>query len=259
MPEKELLTALIIEDEPAAARRLINLVQEADPQIRILETIDSVSAAQQWFDMNAQPDLMFVDINLGDGLSFNIFETRDIRCPVIFTTAYDQYAIKAFKTNSIDYLLKPIKKEELVFALDKLRRLRNQSDYQMEGILHMLEDLKKNRGDYKERFVVNYGDKIRSIITADVAYFMVYEKNTFLTTHSNESFGINFSLDQLEGLLDPGAFFRVNRKFLISFHAIVNMWQYSLSRVKLGLKPPPPEDVIVSTDRSGKFKEWLNK
>lgn len=251
------IKALIIEDEPAAARRLDKLIRETDPQIEIIGNLDSVSSAIKWFRNNPHPDLIFLDIHLGDGLSFGIFNELEITCPVIFTTAYDEFAIKAFKLNSIDYLLKPIKQEELSFSINKFK-LR----YPNPGLTDfrtLIESLQTNQDKWKKRFVVNYGDKIKAIEVSDISYFMILEKNTFLVTHRNESFGINYTLEQLEEQLNPSQFFRINRKFIIAFSSIKNMWTYSRSRVKLQLEPPAPEDVIVSTDRSSGFKDWLNK
>ncbi len=251
--------ALIIEDEPAAARRLEKMIHEADPFIAIIDKLDSVSSSVRWFKENPPPDLIFMDINLGDGISFGIFEEVEINCPVIFTTAYDEYAIKAFKINSIDYLLKPIKQEELNFSIKKFRTHQAGSQQQVQdNIRMMLENLKSPSDKWKKRFVVNFGDKIKAIETDEIAYFMILEKNTFLVTHKNDSFGINYSLDQLDEMLDPSKYFRVNRKYIVGFSAIVTMWSYSRSRIKVQLQPPAPEDVIVSTDRSAGFKEWLN-
>ncbi|MFW6352305.1 MAG: LytR/AlgR family response regulator transcription factor, partial [Bacteroidota bacterium] len=199
------------------------------------------------------------DINLGDGLSFEIFEKTEIDCPVIFITAYDEYAIKAFKVNSIDYLLKPLKKEEFKRSIEKYKRFRPDRQMQSGNLRGLLEQMKKPEKDWKQRFVVHFGDKLKSVETSAIAYFMIIEKNTFLVTHQNESFGINYSLDQIIEFINPSRFFRVNRKYIVSFDSIKNMWSYSRSRVKLLLNPPASEDVIVSTDRSSAFKDWLDQ
>ncbi|MFW5707967.1 MAG: LytR/AlgR family response regulator transcription factor [Bacteroidota bacterium] len=252
--------ALIIEDEPAAYRRLEKMIREADPAVEIVGILDSVSTAIRWFGENPAPDLVFLDINLGDGVSFTIFDHVDLQCPIIFTTAYDEYALKAFKLNSIDYLLKPIKQEELVFSIEKFKRQYMAGNTAIkENLAAMLEQLKQPQDRWKKRFVVNFGEKIKAIDTNHVAYFMILEKNTFLVTLSNDSYGIGYSLEQLEELLDPALFFRVNRKYIVSFSCIRNMWSYSRSRVKLQLDPLPPDEVIVSTDRSSGFKQWLDK
>ncbi len=254
------LKALIIEDEPAAARRLQKMILQADPGIAIIGMLDSVSGAVRWLQTNPHPDMIFLDINLGDGISFAIFEKVEVSCPVIFTTAYDEYAIKAFTINSIDYLLKPIKQEQLDFSISKLKKyfLNNQSA-EKQNLSALLETLATGGEKWKKRFLVSFGDKIKTIEVEEIAYFMILEKSTFLVTGNNDSYAINYSLEQLEELLDPSRFFRVNRKYIVSMGSIKNMWIYSRSRVKLQLSPLPPEDVIVSTDRSGAFKEWLNQ
>ena len=253
------MRTLIIEDEAPAARRLAKLIQEIEPEAIIEGTLDSVSSALRWFDQHRLPDLLFLDINLGDGLSFEIFEKTEIFCPVIFITAYDEYAIKAFKVNSIDYLLKPLKEMELRKSLEKYKRFQHNHLLQSGNLRAVLEHMKKPEKEWKQRFVVHFGDKLKSVESSAIAYFMIIEKNTFLVTHQNDSFGINYSLDQIIEFIDPSLFFRVNRKYVVSFDSIKNMWSYSRSRVKLQLDPPASEDVIVSTDRSSAFKEWLDQ
>ncbi len=253
------LKALIIEDEPAAARRLEKMILAIEPQLEIVGPLDSVAASIHWFQHNPMPDLVFLDIHLGDGISFGILEKVDVACPIIFTTAYDEYAIQAFKHNSIDYLLKPVKKEELLFSMEKFKKHQPQGQPPMPDLKSLLDNLMAPPNSFKKRFIVNYGDKIRAIDIQDIAYFFILEKSTFLITHQNDSFGVNYSLDQLESLLNPDKFFRINRKFIISFKAIKSMWVWSRSRVKLQLAPESPEEVVVSTDRSTPFKEWLNR
>lgn len=250
---------LIIEDELPAARRIAKLIKEVESDAELVGPIDSVSASIDWLKNNPHPDLILLDIHLGDGSSFEIFEEMEVNCPVIFTTAYDEYAIKAFKVNSVDYLLKPVNKDDLESSVLKFKKLKDREKNDFSSFHSILKSLKTENNKFKKRFVVNYGDKIRSVEVKEVAYFMVMEKNTFLVTRSNEVFGIQYSLDQLEKYLSPSDFIRVNRKFIVGFESIVNMWSYSRSRVKLQLQPPAPEDVIVSTDRSSSFKQWLNK
>ncbi|MFN3554647.1 MAG: LytR/AlgR family response regulator transcription factor [Bacteroidales bacterium] len=253
------IKALIIEDEAAAARRLEKLIHAVDPNIQIIARLDSIQSSVRWLEQNPPPDLLFLDIHLGDGLSFAIFEKVQPHCPIIFTTAYDEFAIKAFKLNSIDYLLKPIKEEELRQSIIKLRHLYLRSGNALPDLSKLLERYHKPAEQFKKRFIVNFGDKIKAIETHDIAYFMIMEKSTFLITRNNESFGISYSLEQLENLLDPSSFFRINRKYIIAFSSIEQMWTWTRSRVKLKLAPLPSEDIIVSTDRSSPFKEWLNQ
>lgn len=254
------IKAIIIEDETAALRRLEKMISMADPSIEILTRLDSVSGSVKWLQNNILPDLIFLDIHLGDGSSFSIFDQVEVHCPVIFTTAYDDYAIKAFQLNSIDYLLKPVIQEELNRSIAKFNKHNPASQNMIKNnIASLMESIKNDSGRRKKRFLVSFGDKIKTVETDQIAYFLIIEKSTFLVTHGNDSYGINYSLEQLEELLDPGNFYRVNRKFIVSYPAIKNMWTFSRSRVKIELSPKPPEDVIVSTDRSAGFKEWLNQ
>lgn len=254
------INAIIIEDESAAARRLEKMIYMSDPSVEILARLDSVTGSVKWLQGNPHPDLIFLDIHLGDGSSFAIFEQVEISSPIIFTTAYDDYAIKAFKLNSIDYLLKPVRQEELNFSMAKFKRQKPEAGGMIkENIASLVETIKNENHRWKKRFFVSFGDKIKSVEVEQIAYFIIIQKNTFVVTHSNDSYAINYSLEQLEELLDPAKFHRVNRKYIVCYQAIVTMWSYSRSRVKLGLSPLPPEEVIVSTDRSAGFKEWLNQ
>ncbi len=250
-------TVLIIEDEEAASLRLQKLITEALPEANILSPVPSIRSAIDWFSVNAAPDLIFLDVHLADGQSFEIFKKIKVTSPVIFTTAYDQYALEAFKVNSIDYLLKPIKKEELKRAIDKFLNLKvpGHSNIDFEKLLSALQSQPSN---YKQRFVVKYGEHIKTIETADSAYFYTENKANFLVTKDNKRFAIDHNLDQLEMLLDPKKFFRINRQFIIGFHAITEMFTYSKSRVLIKLNPPSKLDTIVSSERSASFKSWLD-
>jgi DNA-binding LytR/AlgR family response regulator len=247
---------LIIEDEEPAANRLKKLLTELEPRAVILDSIESISSGILWFNKNPSPDIIFSDIQLSDGLSFEIFRHVAVNCPVVFTTAYDQYAIEAFKVNSIDYLLKPIKKEDLVIALNKYRRLNKAEKHQSPDIHKMLEFLTANK-NYKTRFIVRYGEHIRTVKTEDAAYFCTEDKINFLVTNEGRRYTIDYNLDSLETLLDPKIFFRINRQYIISIHAIKEMFSYSKSRVLIKLNPPAKNETIVSTERSGEFKQWL--
>ncbi len=247
---------LIIEDEEPAARRLVKFLKEIAPDARHLGTIVSVQSAIAWFQQEQMPDLILMDVNLADGLSFEIFSQVDITCPIIFTTAFDQYAMDAFKVNSIDYLLKPVKKEEVENALRKLDRLRNAGSTSIDykTILSNLNIVPK---DYRKRFVIRFGEHIKTVNSNEVAYFYTENKVNFLCTHEARRYPIEFHLDELEGMLDPEVFFRINRQFIISIHAIDEMKAYSKSRVNVKMKPPTQHDTIVSVERSAAFKHWL--
>ncbi|MBK7433143.1 MAG: response regulator transcription factor [Chitinophagaceae bacterium] len=251
------MRTLIIEDEDPAAKRLQKLLKEIEPGIQVLDQIVSVSSAIKWFGENEMPDLIFSDIQLSDGLSFEIFKSVGITCPVIFTTAYDQYAIEAFKVNSIDYLLKPIKKEELEQAVNKYRQLSTTASAPAIDINKLLQSLHPTGGEYKKRFVVRYGEHIKTIDIEEVVYFYTEDKVTFLCTKEGRRYVIDYNLDSLDAALDPKTFFRINRQYIIGIHSISEMFAYTKSRVLIKLNPPAKHETIVSTERSADFKQWL--
>lgn len=255
--EKEIMKTIIIEDEKLAAERLEELIKEIDPSIEISVKLTSVEQSIKYLKQN-KPDLIFLDIQLEDGLSFSIFEKVDVDVPIIFTTAYDQYAIKAFRLNSIDYLLKPIKKDELRESLNKYKNIK--SSYLMD-FEEIIKSIQNKELSYKKRFLIQYGQKIKKVEIDEVAYFYAMEKNVFLTTSSGNTFPIDFTLDKLQEVIDPENFFRINRKMIVSFNAIKNMIPYSRSRIKIELTPPEPKEVeaLVSVERSSAFKEWMDK
>ena len=250
-----MINILIIEDEEPAANRLKKMVTELEPDAHVLENIVSVNSAITWFKENPSPDLIFSDIQLSDGLSFDIFKNVEVQCPVIFITAYDQYAIDAFKVNSIDYLLKPIKKDDLQVAINKFKKL-NRSEVSLD-IHKVLEVFNQPKTEYKTRFIVRYGEHIKTIKIEEAAYFYTEDKINFLTTNEGRRYTIDYNLDALESTLDPKTFFRINRQFIISINAINEMFSYSKSRVLVKLNPPSKHETVVSTERSGDFKLWL--
>ncbi len=251
------MNAIIIEDEKLSAERLEELLKEIDPSISILARLPSVEASVQWLTQNT-PDLIFLDIQLSDGLSFSIFDSVEVRCPIIFTTAYDQYAIKAFKVNSIDYLLKPVNKNDLKESLKKLRTI--SAGYRTD-IDELLQSMREKNPEYKKRFLIQFGESIRTVQTAEIAFFYAMEKNVFAATKEKKHYPIDLTLDKLETLLDPGRFFRINRKMIVSFDAIKHMVPYSRSRIKINLQPDAPNDIepLVSVERSAAFKQWMDK
>lgn len=254
------MKVVIIEDEAFAALRLKKMILEFNPEIKILAELESVAESVKWFKSNPEPDLIFLDIHLEDDLSFAIFDQVNISSPVIFTTAFDEYAIKAFKLKSIDYLLKPIVHEELAAALKKYEQFSGLHTNTVD--LQSLYNLLTNKEvKYRERFSISIGTKIKMVEVADIAYFYVFDKGVYLRTFQGNSYNVDFTLDKLEEMLNPSTFFRINRKFLISIGSIVNMVAYSRGRVKLELKPKADEEfeTIVSIDRSGEFKKWLNQ
>jgi two-component system, LytTR family, response regulator LytT len=249
---------LIIEDEAPAAQRLEKLLKEIEPGSIILDSIVSVATAVKWLTQNPAPDVIISDIQLADGLSFEIFKTVPTLCPVIFTTAFDQYAIEAFKVNSIDYLLKPIKKEDLIMALNKMKQLAAANQTLPLDINKLLQAIAPaGTTNFKNRFAVKFGEHLRTIETKDIVYFYTEDKINFLTTKEGRRYTTDYNLDTLETLLDPKTFFRINRQYIICIHAIAEMFSYSKSRVLIKLNPPAKHETIVSTERSGDFKGWL--
>lgn len=249
---------LLLEDEEPAAKRLQKMLKEIEPAAVLPENIVSVASAIQWLQHHPMPDLIISDIQLADGLSFQIFKTIQTLCPVIFTTAYDQYAIDAFKVNSIDYLLKPVKKEALAAAIEKYKNLAQQKQTTLPDINKLIEAMSAgSQSKYKKRFAVKYGEHLKTINIEEVAYFYTEDKINFLVTKEGRRYTIDFNLDTLEEMLDPNVFFRINRQYIISVHSIAEMFTYSKSRVLVKLNPPAKHETIVSTERSGDFKLWL--
>ncbi|MGB8491383.1 MAG: LytTR family DNA-binding domain-containing protein [Bacteroidales bacterium] len=248
------MNCLIIEDEKVAAKRLFELIKSYDQTIEITGIIQSVTKAVEWLNTNKTPDLIFMDIQLADGLSFEIFEQTIVKTPVIFTTAYDEYALKAFKVNSIDYLLKPIDQNELSNAINKFKENTTPKEIPAQVFDSILHSLTKK---YKNKFVLNAGEHIKVFTPEDVQCFYSMEKYTFLQNNSGRDYAINYTLDQLEDLLDPALFFRISRKFIVSFSAISDIICYSNSRLKVKLNSNESDDLIVSREKVQDFKRWL--
>ena len=229
---------------------------EIAPEAKVLDRLDSVEAAVLWLKNNPQPDLIMLDIHLADGSSFEIFQHVEITAPIIFTTAFDEYALEAFKENTVDYLLKPIKINELQAAIEKYKRL-HQSLPNYHGLS---EKLMKQGGanNYIRRMLIRFSNSFKLIDMSDVAYFYTKDKITFLISKSTgKRFPADYPLDKLEGILNPEVFFRINRQFIINVAAIKEMHPYSKSRVKIDLDPPVDLETVVSTERSADFKKWL--
>jgi DNA-binding LytR/AlgR family response regulator len=250
------MNVLIIEDEIFAAEKLEEMILEINSGINILAKLGSINESVKWL-VNNTADLIFLDIQLSDGISFSIFEQVTINTPIIFTTAYDQYAVKAFQLNSISYLLKPIRKKDLEESLLKYQSLKSafSIDFDM-----LLSNIQGKEPAYKKRFLIQIGEKIKKIEIGEIAYFFVLEKGVFMKTFQGNLYPVDFTLDKLESVINPEIFFRINRKYIVSIDSISNMVAYSRSRVKLELKPMVDEefDTIVSIDRSSDFKKWLN-
>jgi len=247
---------LIIEDEKPAAEWLRQLIVKFDSQISILNVIDSVSGAVEWFQKNQAPDLVFMDIQLADGLSFAIFERVKVPCPVIFTTAYEEYAIKAFKVNSVDYLLKPIAYNELEAAFQKFGAKQQAVPEVTIEILNKVKDMLQKQ--YKTRFVIKVGEHLKSIPVEDILFFYSLDKATFLCTTDFKTYLVDYSLDRISEMVEERRFFRINRKYILNNQSIADIVFYSNSRLKIKLKKPDEESIIVSRDKVAAFKEWLD-
>jgi DNA-binding LytR/AlgR family response regulator len=250
------MRVLIIEDERPAANRLRQLLKDMLPDSEIYGHLDSIVSAVEWFHSHPSPDLIFCDIQLADGQSFEIFEKVKIESPIIFTTAFDQYAIKAFKLNSVDYLLKPIDPNELDQALTKFKSLKTAPALDA-GLLKSI--LQQSEKTYKSRFMVRFGETIQSIGTDEAAYFYSQDKVVFLQTRQGRKYVLDYTLDQLEEMLDPKRFFRLNRKYLAAVDVIEGIYTYSNSRLKIKLQQCEDNDILVSREKVGVFKEWLDQ
>jgi DNA-binding LytR/AlgR family response regulator len=249
------MNILLIEDERPAAQRLKQLILELMPEVSINGHLDSITSSVDWLQLHPAPDLIFCDIQLADGLSFEIFERVKISSPIIFTTAFDQYAIKAFKLNSVDYLLKPIDPKELAGAITKFNSQKIKTTIDLSQIKELLQPQKK---DYKTRFMVKIGEKIQSVQTSEIAFFMSEERVTFLQTFEGKRYILDSTLDQLEVMIDPKKFFRLNRKYISSFEAIAEIHTYSNSRLKIKLSNCNDNDILVSREKVGALKDWLD-
>ena len=251
------MKAIIIEDEQRSAKRMRKLIESSGRDVIITACLGSVHESDDWFQNNELPDLIFSDIQLGDGTAFDVFGKMDKIPPVIFTTAYDEFALNAFKANGIDYLLKPIDPEELNQAIDKFLSFNQPDDsLSMEKIAQLLQ---KEEKTYKGRFIIKVGEKIKSVKAEEIACFYSMMKFTYLQTKQKRNYPIDYTLDQLEDIIDPKIFFRVNRKVIIHFDAIDEIHTWSGSRLKIILHCNYEEDVVVSRDRVKEFKLWLDR
>jgi len=254
------MKVLIIEDEEPAAEKLARYLLKYDPATEITATIDTNSKAVEWLSKNQdQIDLIFMDIQLIDGLSFQIFQQVKVRKPVIFTTAFNEFALDAFKVNAIDYLLKPITFTDLVASLKKLESLREQlhlNKEQTERVQKAFSDLKAK--EYKSRFMVKLGEHIRSITTDQISMLYADGRDVYLVTNQSRKFIIDYTLESLEDILDPKIFFRMNRTFILNINAIKDVLVYSNSRLKITLTQEFDKEIIVSREKVGDFKEWFD-
>lgn len=247
------MTILIVEDEERAAKRIARMASELMPNCEIKAMLAGVSETVNWLQSNKDPDVILMDIELADGKSFEIFEQYTPSSQVIFCTAFDQYALDAFKYQGAAYLLKPIKKEELKAALEKsIKQVEAVIDYEL-----LADTLAKREGRFQKRILVKLGQRLKAIPVDEVAYAFTESKSVMVMTFDGKDIPVDQSLEQLVQMLDPKKFFRINRKLIVSLDAIDNMYAWSRSRVKLELKPNKDLDTVVATDRAANFKEWL--
>lgn len=245
---------VIVEDERLAAEKLIQLLNETETDIEILQVLESVEESINWFAKNPSPDLVFMDIQLDDGISFEIFDEVKVDAPIIFTTAFDEYAIRAFKVNSIDYLLKPIEKNALANGLEKYSALCLEKKNLESKISQIFQQISK---PYKTRFFIKVGVKYQSILTSDICTFFVEERNTFLQTQEGKKYDLDYSLEQIQKKVNPELFYRINRNYLININCIEEIIAYSSSRLKI--KSKTKEELIVSRDKVSDFKKWMDR
>lgn len=258
------MNILIIEDERLAAEKLSKMITSIDPSFHIAGITGSIDSSVTWLKNHPLPDLIMADVELEDGQCFEIFNRVMINTPVIFTTSYNEYAIKAFKLNGIDYLLKPVKKEALSAAFDKLKQLKElYSDYKVLPVdfKKMLLEIhaETKRRDFRQRFLVKHGQRLVSVETDDIAFFYTDEKLSFFKTNSNKKYIVEYTMDELEEFVNPVKFFRINRQFLIAIYSIEDIHNYFNSRLLLHLKPSVDKEVIISRDRVNDFKEWMGR
>lgn len=249
------MKVLILEDETRAANHLERLLAKVAPNLVVLAKLESVRDGVKYLQNNPEPDLIFSDIQLADGLSFEIYKQVAVNCPIIFTTAYDHYAIEAFQTNGIDYLLKPIEEERLLKAIEKARH------FSPGLVLEKLLTMNRPAGEkaYKSRFMVKVGDKIKSVPVEDILVFYSQEKASFIRTCDAHTYCIDYALDQLESMLDPEKYFRINRKYIVSIDACTNILAWTNSRLRLKIDGIDDSDIIVARERVVEFKSWLDR
>jgi two-component system, LytTR family, response regulator LytT len=250
------MKVLIIEDEIIAARHLQSMLQEIQSNIQVVAILDSIEASLNYFSENTNPDLIFLDIELGDGQSFDIFKKASIECPIIFTTAYQEHALKAFKLNSVDYLLKPVDKNELIAALDKYKKLHVEEKLKLQSnILAMLGSVEKS----KKRFLAKAGTRLISVSCDLIAYFFTKQRLQYIKTFNGEEYILDKRLDEIEMEIDGSVFFRVNRQFILNYNSIKKTHTWFSGKLKVAVQPEAYEEIIISRLKAGEFKKWLGE
>ncbi|MGN6617233.1 MAG: LytR/AlgR family response regulator transcription factor [Ilyomonas sp.] len=256
---------LIVEDEDLAVKKIKKTLNEIEASSDIIGVTDSIQSTVNWLQQNEQPELILMDIELCDGQSFEIFNRIKVKSPVIFITSYDEFALKAFKVNSIDYLLKPIQKEDLQTALQKYDRLKNiytedkpTNGFNLENLVKELQQKLQSK-EYRKRFLVKNGQKLVSIETDEIAYFFSDGRLNFFKTYDNKKFVVDYTMDELEEMLNPEKFFRISRSFYISVESVEQIHDYFGNRLLLHLKPSVDKEAVVSREKVTDFKKWMGK
>ncbi len=258
---------LIVEDEPLAVKKLQRLLNEVAPDLNIAGVAGSIRTAVEWLENNPAPDLILLDIELSDGQSFEIFQRVSVKSPVIFTTSYDEFALKAFKVNSVDYLLKPIQREDLAIAIEKYRSIKSEYAKSVYPITSSIESLLLslsgtvggNSREYRTRFLVKHLQKLVSVDVSDIAYFWSEGRVNFFKVRGGQKYLVDYTLDEIEQMIPANDWFRVNRQFIVCVPSVAEIHPYFNTRLKLNLIPKEPEEVLVSRERVSDFKVWLGK
>jgi two-component system, LytTR family, response regulator LytT len=252
---------LIVEDEELAVKKLQKTLAGVDASAEVVGVTDSIKSTVEWLQDNPQPDLVLMDIELADGQSFEIFNLTEVKSPVIFTTSYDEYALKAFKVNSVDYLLKPVQKEELQAALNKFQKLKPETKAVGLNIESLVKELqqKLQPKEYRKRFLVKHAQKLVSVEIDEIAYFYSDGRLNFFKTSDNKKFVVDYTMDELEEMLDPEKYFRISRSFYVSVNSIDKIDDYFGNRLILGLKPAVDKEALVSREKVTDFKKWMGK
>lgn len=260
------MNILIVEDEELAVKKIRKTLMQVEPSAEVVGVTDSIESTVSWLENNARPDLILMDIELSDGQSFEIFKRTDVKSAVIFTTSYDEYALKAFKVNSIDYLLKPIQQEDLEAALEKFRAMKNLyskqeaagNDLNFDALVKELRQ-KLQPKEYRKRFLVKHAQKLVSIEVDEIAYFFSDGRLNFFKTYDNRKFVVDYTMDELEEMLDPERYFRPSRSFYISVDSVDQIHEYFGNRLLLHLKPAVEKEALVSREKVTDFKKWMGK
>ena len=252
------MKVLIIEDEAPAFRRLQKLLEEIDSTIEIVEVFDGVKEAVKWLSHHEAPDLIFMDIQLSDGLSFEIFDQVTLSKPVIFTTAFDEYMLKAFKVNSIDYLLKPINKDELQQSLEKYKNLKSQfTTDESPSIQELIKNIRLDDRKFKSRFLVKMGEKMMSVETEDILCFYAQSGLVYLRTRAGKKYLMDQTLDDISKELDPEKYYRANRQYILNYSAIEAVHKFGKSKLLVETSFEHEEQIVVSSEKATAFKQWL--